>query len=283
MGGIALNPIWLTDVVRRALNEDIGYGDLTTEAIVSANSQASGTIIAKEAGRIAGSEVAALAFHLLDPSVNFTIIAADGTDVQAGQQVAQVNGSAGPVLMGERVALNFMQNMSGIATITAQAVREAAPYKARIVDTRKTTPTLRPLEKYAVRMGGALNHRYGLDDAVLIKENHLAVAGGITQAVSLVRRRVGHMVKVEVEVEHLEQIPEALAAGVDAILLDNMDIPTMRQAVAMVAGRIIVEASGNITVGRVAEVAATGVDIISMGQLTRSAPALDLSLRLCLQ
>jgi len=283
VGGIALNPIWLADVVRRALNEDIGYGDLTTEAIVSANSQASGTIIAKEAGRIAGSEVAALAFHLLDPSVNFTIIAADGTDVQAGQQVAQVNGSAGPVLMGERVALNFMQNMSGIATITAQAVREAAPYKARIVDTRKTTPTLRPLEKYAVRMGGALNHRYGLDDAVLIKENHLAVAGGITQAVSLVRRRVGHMVKVEVEVEHLEQIPEALAAGVDAILLDNMDIPTMRQAVAKIAGRIIVEASGNITVDRVAEVAATGVDIISMGQLTRSAPALDLSLRLCLQ
>lgn len=278
-----MNPIWLADVVRRALNEDIGYGDLTTEAIVSANSQASGTIIAKEAGRIAGSEVAALAFHLLDPSVNFTIIAADGTDVQAGQQVAQVNGPAGPVLMGERVALNFMQNMSGIATITAQAVREAAPYKARIVDTRKTTPTLRPLEKYAVRMGGALNHRYGLDDAVLIKENHLAVAGGITQAVSLVRRRVGHMVKVEVEVEHLEQIPEALAAGVDAILLDNMDIPTMRQAVAKIAGRIIVEASGNITVDRVAEVAATGVDIISMGQLTRSAPALDLSLRLCLQ
>lgn len=278
-----MNPIWLADVVRRALNEDIGYGDLTTEAIVSANSQASGTIIAKEAGRIAGSEVAALAFNLLDPSVNFTIIAADGTDVQAGQQVAQVNGSAGPVLMGERVALNFMQNMSGIATITAQAVREAAPHKARIVDTRKTTPTLRPLEKYAVRMGGALNHRYGLDDAVLIKENHLAVAGGITQAVSLVRRRVGHMVKVEVEVEHLEQIPEALAAGVDAILLDNMDIPTMRQAVAKIAGRIIVEASGNITVDRVAEVAATGVDIISMGQLTRSAPALDLSLRLCLQ
>lgn len=278
-----MNPIWLADVVRRALNEDIGYGDLTTEAIVSANSQASGTIIAKEAGRIAGSEVAALAFNLLDPSVNFTIIAADGTDVQTGQQVAQVNGPAGPVLMGERVALNFMQNMSGIATITAQAVREAAPYKARIVDTRKTTPTLRPLEKYAVRMGGALNHRYGLDDAVLIKENHLAVAGGITQAVSLVRRRVGHMVKVEVEVEHLEQIPEALAAGVDAILLDNMDIPTMRQAVAKIAGRIIVEASGNITVDRVAEVAATGVDIISMGQLTRSAPALDLSLRLCLQ
>lgn len=278
-----MNPIWLADVVRRALNEDIGYGDLTTEAIVSANSQASGTIIAKEAGRIAGSEVAALAFHLLDPSVNFTIIAADGTDVQAGQQVAQVKGSAGSVLMGERVALNFMQNMSGIATITAQAVREAAPHKARIVDTRKTTPTLRPLEKYAVRMGGALNHRYGLDDAVLIKENHLAVAGGITQAVSLVRRRVGHMVKVEVEVEHLEQIPEALAAGVDAILLDNMDIPTMRQAVAKIAGRITVEASGNITVDRVAEVAATGVDIISMGQLTRSAPALDLSLRLCLQ
>ena len=278
-----MNPIWLADVVRRALNEDIGYGDLTTEAIVSANSQASGTIIAKEAGRIAGSEVAALAFNLLDPSVNFTIIAADGTDVQAGQQVAQVKGSAGSVLMGERVALNFMQNMSGIATITAQAVREAAPHKARIVDTRKTTPTLRPLEKYAVRMGGALNHRYGLDDAVLIKENHLAVAGGITQAVSLVRRRVGHMVKVEVEVEHLEQIPEALAAGVDAILLDNMDIPTMRQAVAKIAGRITVEASGNITVDRVAEVAATGVDIISMGQLTRSAPALDLSLRLCLQ
>ncbi len=274
-----MNPIWLADIVRRALDEDIGYGDLTTEAIVAAGATAQGVITAKEPGRIAGMEVAALAFHLLNPAVEFRAQVADGTDVARGSVVAQVRGPAGAVLMGERTALNFLQRMSGIATLTAQAVLEAAPYGAHIVDTRKTTPTLRALEKYAVRAGGGLNHRYGLDDAVLIKENHLAVAGGIEPAVALVRRRVGHMVKVEVEVERLEQISAALAAEVDAILLDNMDCATMREAVELVAGRAIVEASGNITVARVAEVAATGVDIISMGELTRSAPALDLSLR----
>lgn len=275
-----MNQIWLTDVVRRALDEDIGYGDLTTEAIVSSGAFAAGAIIAKEDGRIAGTEVAALAFHLLDPSVVFDIKISDGVDVTAGDIVANVSGPAGAVLTGERTALNFLQRMSGIATLTAAAAKAAAPYGTHIVDTRKTTPTLRSLEKYSVRMGGGINHRYGLDDAVLIKENHIAVAGGITAAVELVRRRVGHMVKVEVEVEFLTQIPEALATGVDAILLDNMDLPAMEEAVRLVAKRATVEASGDITLDRIAAVAATGVDIISMGRLTKSAPALDLSLRI---
>lgn len=305
-----MNPIWLADIVKRALDEDIGYGDITTEAIVSPGTQAKAVIKAKEDGRLAGLEVAATVFRLLDETIRFQPETADGRDVAAGEVLVNLTGPAAPLLLGERVALNFLQRLSGIATMTAKAVKEAAPYGARIVDTRKTTPTLRALEKYAVRMGGGYNHRFGLDDAVLIKENHIAVAGGIKEAVALVRRRVGHMVKVEVEVEHLHQIDEALEAGVDAILLDNMDPETMKKAVQMVhsrfgregapgapeasgapgapgaavaagtGGRPLLEASGDVSISTVAAVAATGVDIISMGKLTRSAPSLDLSMRL---
>lgn len=275
-----MNVIWLQDVVRNALQEDIGYGDLTTEAIVPAGTIAEGAIVAKAAGRIAGAEVAVSAFHLLDPAVDVQVHKGDGSDVQPGDTVLAVRGPAAAVLMGERVALNFLQHLSGVATATAIAAKAAAPYGTRIVDTRKTTPGLRAMEKYAVRVGGGMNHRIGLDDAVLIKENHIAVAGGIRPAIERVRARVGHMVKVEVEVERFDQIDEALAAGVDAILLDNMDLETMRKAVLHINHRVVVEASGSISAEQVAAVAATGVDIISMGRLTHSSPALDLSLRI---
>lgn len=273
-----MNPIWLENTVRTALHEDIGYGDITTEAIVPPEAKATAKIIAKATGCIAGNDAAKLAFQLLDNQINYQVVATDGSEVVHGDMVARITGSAAAILSGERVALNFMQRMSGTATATRQAVKAAAPYGTRIVDTRKTTPGLRALEKYAVRVGGGLNHRIGLDDAVLIKENHIAVAGGIVPAVERVRARVGHMVKLEVEVEHFDQIDEALQAGVDAILLDNMDPATMRRAVLHINKRVIVEASGSISPDQIAEVAATGVDIISMGRLTHSSPALDLSL-----
>lgn len=273
-----MNPIWLENTVHAALEEDIGYGDITTEAIVPQQASARAKIIAKAHGCIAGHDAAQLAFRLLDGGIDYQVVAPDGAEVAPGDVVARISGSAAAILSAERVALNFMQRMSGTATATRQAVKAAEPYGTRIVDTRKTTPGLRALEKYAVRVGGGLNHRIGLDDAVLIKENHIAVAGGITAAVERVRARVGHMVKVEVEVERLEQVDEALQAGVDAILLDNMDEETMRQAVARINKRAVVEASGSMSVEKIAAVAATGVDIISMGRLTHSSPALDLSL-----
>jgi nicotinate-nucleotide pyrophosphorylase (carboxylating) len=275
-----VNPIWLEETVRRSLHEDIGYGDLTTEAIVPSSSEARGKIVAKAAGRIAGIEVAMLTFQLLEPNVEMTVDAPDGTDVKPGDTVLHLRGPAASVLLGERVALNFLQRLSGIASATALAVEAVAPYATRIVDTRKTTPGLRALEKYAVRVGGGFNHRLGLDDAVLIKDNHLAVAGGISEAVRRVRERIGHLVKIEVEVETLAQVDEALAARVDTIMLDNMDPETMREAVIRIDRRALVEASGNIRIEHIATVAATGVDIISMGWLTHSAPVLDLSLRL---
>lgn len=275
-----MNPIWLEETLRRSLDEDIGYGDLTTEAIVPADSEARGKIVAKAAGRIAGTEAAMLTFRLLDPNVELHLCAPDGTDVQAGDTILELRGPAAAVLLGERVALNFLQHLSGIASATASAVRAVAPYATRIADTRKTTPGLRALEKYAVRVGGGSNHRLGLDDAVLIKDNHLAVAGGVGEAVRRVRERVGHLVKIEVEVETLTQVDEAITAQVDTIMLDNMDLETMREAVIRIDHRALVEASGNMRLEHIAEVAATGVDIISMGWLTHSAPVLDMSLRL---
>jgi nicotinate-nucleotide pyrophosphorylase (carboxylating) len=273
-----MNPIWLENTVRAALQEDIGYGDITTEAIVPVDATATAKIIAKATGCVAGNAVAKLAFQLLDSQIDYQVVMADGSEVTYGDVVARISGSAAAILSGERVALNFMQRMSGTATATREAVKAVASYSTHIVDTRKTTPGLRALEKYAIRVGGGLNHRIGLDDAVLIKENHIAVAGGIAPAVGRVRSRVGHMVKVEVEVERFEQIDEALQAGVDAILLDNMDLETMRRAVLHINKRVIVEASGSISADQIAKVAATGVDIISMGRLTHSSPALDLSL-----
>jgi nicotinate-nucleotide pyrophosphorylase (carboxylating) len=270
--------IVLEELIDRVLREDIGTGDVTTNSIVPPGYTTIGFIHAKEAGVVAGLPVAGAVFRRLSPHISFQIRVREGERVQAGQLLARVEGEARAILSGERVALNLLQRMSGIATYTARLVDLIRNFKARIVDTRKTTPGLRVLEKYAVRVGGALNHRFGLYDAVLIKDNHIKVAGGITRAVELARAGIPHTMKVEVEVEDLAGVEEALAAGADIIMLDNMDIPTMARAVELVAGRACLEASGKINEQNIVEVARTGVDFISVGALTHSARFLDISL-----
>jgi nicotinate-nucleotide pyrophosphorylase (carboxylating) len=225
-------------------------------------------------------DVAATAFRLLDPRLDFEVLLPDGSDTEPGQVVARAAASARALLIGERTSLNVFGRMCGIATATRELVRLVAPYRTRVVCTRKTTPGLRAVEKYAVRVGGGANHRFGLDDAVLVKDNHVALAGGIRPAVERVRRAVGPMVKIEVEVDTLAQLDEALAAGVEAVLLDNMSVETMAQAVAMARGTATTEASGGITPANAAAIAATGVDIMSAGWLTHSARALDVSLEI---
>jgi nicotinate-nucleotide pyrophosphorylase (carboxylating) len=276
-----LLPVLLEPVVREALREDLGRaGDITTDAIVPPDARLTGTIASRARGVVAGTDAAALAFQLLDPAITVSTELRDGERVTPGDAVMRIAGSARAILSGERVALNFLTRLSGIATATAALVEAAQPHGARIVCTRKTTPGLRALEKHAVRAGGGTNHRFGLDDAVLIKDNHLVIAGGVTEAVARVRRSVGHLVKIEVEVETLEQLNEALAAQVDAVLFDNMESEQLREAVRIVNGRAITEASGRITRDTVARVAATGVDLISVGWITHSAPQLDLGLDL---
>ena len=266
-------------VVRRGLLEDIGHGgDLTTEALVDPRLRATADIVARKDGVIAGLDAARLAFELLDPLTEFTVNVPDGSQARAGQTVARVQSSARAVLTGERTALNILARLCGVATATRALVDAVGAAGAAIVCTRKTTPGLRVLEKYAVRCGGGANHRFGLDDGVLIKDNHLALTASITEAIDAARRRAGHMVKIEVEVDTLEQLHEVLKAGADAVLLDNMSLEALRQAVELVDGKMLTEASGTITVERVAAVAATGVDLISSGWITHSAPALDLGL-----
>ena len=266
-------------IVRNALEEDLGRaGDLTTDGVVSTDSGARASLAARRPGVIAGLDVATLAFTLLDPDVRISIDRPDGSVVAKGDRVALIEGPARAILTGERTALNILSRLSGIATTTAGMVEGVRGTKAHIICTRKTTPGLRALEKYAVRVGGGMNHRFGLDDAVLIKDNHVALAGGIAEAVAGVRTRAGHMVKIQVEVDTLEQLELLMPLGVDAVMLDNMDEATMRKAVNMVDGRMIVEASGGITPETVARVAATGVDLISSGALTHSVTALDLGL-----
>ncbi|UHC16576.1 carboxylating nicotinate-nucleotide diphosphorylase [Methylobacterium currus] len=267
-------------VVRAALLEDLGRaGDLTTDSIVPATARFSGAIVSRQAGTVAGTEAAALAFGLLDPAVTVRILRPDGSPISPGDTVIALDGPARAILSAERVALNLLCRLSGVATATASLVEAARPHgKARIVCTRKTTPGLRALEKHAVRAGGGANHRFGLDDAVLIKDNHVAVAGGVAPAVRRARAGVGHLVKIEVEVDTLAQLEEALAVGADAVLLDNMNPDTLRRAVAMIDGRAVSEASGRITRETVGAVAATGVDLISAGWITHSAPIVDLGL-----
>ena len=268
--------------VRAALLEDLGRaGDITSKAVVPADAQLSGVIGARQPGRIAGMAAAATAFRLIDPTIRFEPIAPEGASVTAGDVVARVAGPARAILAAERVALNFLCHLSGVATATAALVAAARPHgHARIVCTRKTTPGLRLLEKYAVLAGGGANHRFGLDDAILIKDNHIAIAGGAGIALRRARAAAGHLVKIEVEVDTLEQLDEALEAGADAILLDNMDLDTLKQAVERIDGRAVTEASGRITLETVGGVAATGVDLISVGWLTHSSPILDLGLDL---
>lgn len=272
----------IADVVQRALDEDSPWGDVTSETLIPVAAQATAILNAREAGVFAGADVFASAFELTDPSIDVELLIADGERFTTGQALARVTGSARGVLTAERIGLNFVQRMSGIATLTAEYVALIAGTKARIADTRKTTPGLRAFERHAVRCGGGHNHRFSLSDAVMAKDNHLAVltAGGkdLTTELARVKSELPHTMKLEVEVDRIEQIAPVLAAGVDIIMLDNFDLNALREGVVLIAGRAIVEASGGVNLNTVAAIAATGVDVISVGALTHSARALDLGL-----
>lgn len=274
-----MNPIMYRDIVARALAEDMGSGDCTTESIF-AGEEGRACIVAKDAGILAGLPVAAEVFAQVDSKIFFRSTFKDGDRIEAGHHVAMLEGPLTGILMGERVALNFLQRLSGIATATRAAVEKIAGTRAKITDTRKTTPGLRLLEKYAVHVGGGVNHRLSLADMVLIKDNHIRGAGSIREAVSRVRRHAGFPLKIEVEVETLEEVQEALECGVDIIMLDNMPLNRMAEAIRLINGRALVEASGGLTLELLPKVAATGVDLISLGYLTHSSPPLDFSLNL---
>ena len=280
--GTALAPlprVMLEPLVRAALLEDLGRaGDITTDAIVPANARARVAMVARQPGVVAGLDLARLAFELIEPGIAFDAVLPDGSAVVPGDVIAALDGPARGLLTAERTALNFLCHLSGVASVTASIVAAVQPYGTQIVCTRKTMPGLRAVQKHAVRAGGGGPHRYGLDDAVLIKDNHVAIAGGILPAVERARAGAGHLVKIELEVDTLAQLEEALALGVDVVLLDNMGTDTLRRAVEMVGGRAVTEASGRITPQTAPAVAATGVDLISIGWLTHSAPVLDIGL-----
>jgi len=265
--------------VRAALLEDLGRaGDLTTDAIVPATLKAETALVARQTGVVAGLDAASLAFRLVDPAIQVRIERPDGSRVKPGDRIATIAGPARGMLTAERVALNFLGHLSGVASATATLVEAVHGHKARICCTRKTMPGLRALQKYAVRAGGGVNHRFGLDDAVLIKDNHVAAAGGVGAAIRAARAGVGHLVKIEVEIDRLDQLDEALAEKADAVLLDNMGPETLAEAVRRIAGRAITEASGRITPATAPAIAAAGVDLISAGWLTHSAQVLDIGL-----
>ncbi len=266
------------DLIQLALKEDIGPGDITTDNLVAPGTRGTGTIVAKQDLVIAGLQVAETVFKTLEPAVGFTAHYTDGDPVATGSTVVSIEGSLGALLKGERTALNFLQRLSGIATQARAFVAEVAGTSVKLVDTRKTTPGWRVLEKYAVRIGGAHNHRMGLYDGVLIKDNHIAVSGGIANAVEKVRRAISHLVKVEVEASTLEEVNAALAAGADIIMLDNMDTDQIRQAVRTIDKKALVEVSGGVTRRHLKDLARTGVNLISIGALTHSAVAVDLSM-----
>ena len=276
---LELPDLLIAPLVREALAEDFGRrGDITTQALVPADCECRCALVARKRGVVAGVRLAQMAFSLIDSSLRCDILRPDGADVDCGDQIATLQGSARSLLMGERVVLNFLSHLSGIATLTRAYVEAAKPHKAKICCTRKTTPLLRSLQKYAVTVGGGSNHRYGLDDAVMIKDNHIAVVGNIRDAVQRARLAVGHMVKVEVEVDSLDQLRQLLDLPVDVILLDNMSPEHLCQAVQLVSGKFTLEASGGVTLETVQSIAATGVDVISIGAITHSAPILDIAL-----
>lgn len=279
-GLIKLPKTFIRQAVRSALSEDMGRaGDITTDSIVPEDTKMVAEIVSRQPGCIAGLEFAVQAFRRLGKKeIKTKIICDDGAWVEPGQPVLRVKGPARGILTAERVALNFVGHLSGIATATRQIANAVGDYPVAITCTRKTTPGLRAFEKYAVRAGGGANHRFGLDDGILIKDNHIAVAGGIGPAIERAKQAAGHMVKIEVEVDTLEQLAEALEHGADAVLLDNMSIPTLKEAVKMIDGRAIAEASGGITLETAPKVASTGVDVISIGWLTHSSPCLDVGL-----
>ena len=266
-------------IVRAALLEDLGRaGDLTTDSIVAADAVATVALVAREPGVVAGLPLAQLAWELVDARITVDVARPDGSRVEPGSVIATVHGPARGLLTGERVALNFLGHLSGVATGTATIADAIAHTRAKVTDTRKTIPGLRALQKYAVVCGGGSNHRFGLDDAVLIKDNHIAVAGGVRQAVEAARAHVGHLVKIEVEVDSLEQLAELLVVGADVVLLDNMTPDQLREAVAVVGGRMVTEASGRITPQTAVPIAEAGVDLLSVGWLTHSARVLDIGL-----
>jgi nicotinate-nucleotide pyrophosphorylase (carboxylating) len=276
---VPLRRILIEPLVRGALLEDLGRaGDLTTDSIVPVEVSARAALVARESGVVAGLDLAKLAFELIDPEIAVEIAANDGSVVAPGALIARISGPARGILTAERTALNFLGHLSGIASVTASIVAAVQGTKAKIVCTRKTTPGLRAVEKYAVRAGGGANHRFGLDDALLIKDNHVAIAGGVVPALRRARAGVGHLVKIEVEVDTLDQLREALGEGADAVLLDNMSLEMLAEAVAIVDGRAITEASGRVTPKSAPSIAATGVNLISIGWLTHSAPVLDIGL-----
>jgi nicotinate-nucleotide pyrophosphorylase (carboxylating) len=275
-----ISPLEIDEAVTRALAEDLGRaGDVTSIATIPEDAQARAVVVARQAGTISGLPLLAACFEKLSPTIAIKAQARDGAAVAAKTALMTVSGNARAILAAERTALNFLGHLSGVATATAAFVRQIGAHKTRVCCTRKTTPGLRALEKYAVRCGGGFNHRFGLDDAILIKDNHIAVAGGIRAVLERAKAKVGHLVKVEIEVDSLEQLQEVLSVGLaDVVMLDNFDVAAMKQAVAMVAGRLVIEASGGITLDSIAAIAATGVDYASSGALTHSAPSLDVAL-----
>lgn len=272
--------LYLKNLIEHALSEDLGPGDVTSEATIPAEVSSTAVILAKQHLVLAGLDVAREVFRRLDPAIAFTLYAKDGDVLHSGTEIATLSGNTRALLAGERVALNLLQHLSGIATLTSKYVDKVKGLKAKVLDTRKTLPGLRQLEKYAVRVGGGGNHRFGLFDGVLIKDNHITASGGIIKAVERVRKKAHHLLRIEVETKTLDEVVEALAAGTDVIMLDNMPVDLMREAVKLVAGRALVEASGNVTLETVRLIAETGVDFISSGSLTHSAPAADISMKI---
>lgn len=274
-----LSPLLIEPLIKMALAEDLGRaGDITSDSVVPFETRARVVMGAREEGRIAGLDLAEAAFRIVDPELKITRLKPEGADVRKGDAVLEVEGRARSILTAERVALNFVGRLSGIATLTLKMVRATGNHKARIAATRKTTPGLRSIEKYAVMVGGGIPHRYGLDDAMLIKDNHIAMAGGVRPAIRNAKQNIGHTVKIEVEVDTLQQLDDVLDEGVDIVMLDNMSLEDMATAVARAKGRAVVEASGGVTLARVPDIAATGVDLISSGAITHSAPNFDVGL-----
>lgn len=275
-----LNPFYVDDIIKTALLEDINYIDTSADLMIDPQQISEAYFQAKADGVLCGLEVALRVFTLLDPTFSAVCEKQDGDEVRRGEVIARLKGHTVPLLKGERTALNLLQHMSGIATATRRAVRLVEGTKASVADTRKTLPGLRPLQKYAVTVGGGKNHRYNLSDAAMLKDNHIDAAGSITAAITKLRQRAGHMVKIEVETRNLQEVQEALDVGADVIMLDNMDVEQMRRAVELNNGRALLEASGNITDQTIAAVAQTGVDIISIGALTHSVQAFDISMKI---
>lgn len=272
--------LYVKKIIEKALAEDIGPGDVTSEATIPVGSTSTAEILAKQDLVLAGLDVSLEVFHFLDSAIQFTRFAQDGDRIKSGKVIARVSGSTRVLLAGERVALNLLQHISGIATLTSKYVEQLKGLKAQALDTRKTLPGLRQLEKYAVRMGGGTNHRFGLYDGVLIKDNHIKAGGSITKAIESARRNAHHLLKVEVETKTLDEVREALSAKADIIMLDNMPLDMIREAVKLINGQVLIEASGNVTFETIREIGETGVDFISSGSLTHSASAADISMKI---